>query len=183
MKIAVKILYVTLTVFFLFYLALETSPFPNPPNDVYQSGEPADVESYYRRGYYTDLTRGEVLSYYKNIYGTNILGYKLPTYRLNYPPEESQTIIRDQTRSTFLEEIVQPFRESVFVNGFEPSLDKDKIIINGYHWKEKIIVKQFPSNRILRVIVGFVSMILVYFVAINLTQSTSSIYEILNKKK
>lgn len=77
----------------------------------------------------------------------------LPTYRLNYPPEEAQTIIRDQTRSTFLEEIVHPFRESIYINGFEPKDPKDAVIIEGRHFRQKIIVRFVPSPPIVRVAV------------------------------
>lgn len=44
----------------------------------------------------------------------------IPPLRLNYPPEFAFTAIKDQTQSTYLEELVYPLRDSLFVNGFEP---------------------------------------------------------------
>ena len=78
----------------------------------------------------------------------------MPAFRLNYPPEEARTIIRDQTRSTFLEEIVHPLRESVFINGFEPKDPKDAIEIAGRSWRQKIIVRYVPSRLWLRLVLG-----------------------------
>jgi hypothetical protein len=89
-----------------------------------------------------------------------LFGLSLPTYRLNYPPEEAQTIIRDQTRSTYLEEVVHPFRESIFVNGFEPKSQKDAIIIQDKKWEQKIIVKQVESNFLVRTFIGFLTLLI-----------------------
>jgi hypothetical protein len=94
-----------------------------------------------------------------------ILGIFLPSYRLNYPPEEAHTIIRDQTRSTFLEEIVHPFRESVYVNGFKPALEKDAIYIDGRDWYQKITVRFVPSNILARVAVVVLALVLVAIVS------------------
>src|SRR3989344_9066600 len=88
-----------------YYVSLPNPELPDiPPNSV-QSNQPADVETPLRRGYYTNLSREEVIEFYKNEFNKK---NKLYTLRLNYPPEESQTIIRDQTRSTYLEELVHP---------------------------------------------------------------------------
>jgi len=89
----------------------------------------------------------------------------LPSYRLNYPPEEAHMIIRDQTRSTFLEEIVHPFRESVYINGFKPALEKDAIFIEGKDWYQKITVRFVPSNTLTRVIVAGLALVLVVIVS------------------
>jgi len=78
-------------------------------------------------------------------------------YRLNYPPEEAKTLIRDQTRSTFLEEIVHPLRESLYINGFDPKDPKDAIEIEGKPWRQKIIVRYVPSNTLTRVLVVVLS--------------------------
>jgi hypothetical protein len=97
--------------------------------------------------------------YYQQFSRSEKLNIPLITYKLNYPPEEAQTIIRDQTRSTFLEEIVHPLRESVFVNGFEPTEDKDLIRVNGKLWRQKIIIRYYPSNIFIRVVVGLLASI------------------------
>ena len=137
---------------FLGYLLLPNYNFPIPPPNSLQSNEPADTETPFRRAYFTDYTREQVLSWYENQFKrSTFLNIPLPTYRLNYPPEDSATIIRDQTRSTFLEEIVHPFRESIYVNGFEPTSRKDTIIIQGRQFKEKIIIKYVPSSIWIRI--------------------------------
>lgn len=142
-----KTLFILFSLVFFIYLSLPNFGFPNPPPGSLQSGEPADTETPLRRAYFTDFTRSEVLSWYKNqMQRSSLFGLPLPTYLLNYPPEDAQTIIRDQTRSTFLEEIVHPMRESVYVNGFEPTSPKDAVVINGINFRQKIIVKIVPSS-------------------------------------
>ncbi len=152
----VKVLYILFSLTLLFYVALPNFEFPKPPPGSVQSDEPADTETPLRRAYFTDYTRAQVLEWYENQFRrSSFASIPLPTYLLNYPPEESQTIIRDQTRSTFLQEIVHPFRETVFVNGFEPALndDKNRIVINGTHWRQKIIIRFVPTNTVLRFVI------------------------------
>lgn len=144
----------------LFYILPKSPDFPNPPAGSVQSIEPADSESLYRRAYFTNLNREEVINYYKKEFN---YGFNVYTPRLNYPPEESATIIRDQTRSTYLEEIVHPFRESIYINGFEPKSEKDTIIIDKVKWNQKIIVRYVPSPVWVRVVVLMSSMFSGYF--------------------
>jgi len=94
--------------------------------------------------------------YFSEFEKDSLLNIYLPTYRLNYPPEEAYEKIRDQTRSTFLEEIVHPFRESLYINGFEPKEEKDTIFIDGRIWRQKITVVFVPSNLLVRFLVGIV---------------------------
>lgn len=163
MKTFFKILFAVFSLVFIFYLLLPAPSFPEPPPDTLQSNEPADLEDPLRRGYFTDLSRQEVLEHYQKEFNKSPFGnLGLPTYRLNYPPEEAQTKIRDQTRSTFLEEIVHPFRESLFINGFEPKLDKDVILIEDKIWRQKIIVKYVQSKTLIRAIAGMATLVLVY---------------------
>lgn len=138
-----KIIFCIISLFLIYYAYLPNPGFPTPPPDSVQSAEPADIENINRRAYFTNLTREEVISHYKKEFNK---GFPVYTPRLNYPPEESATIIRDQTMSTFLEEIVHPLRESIYINGFEPKSEKDTIIIDGRHWRQKIIVKYSPSQ-------------------------------------
>ena len=164
MKLLIRLTYVTIALLFISYLALPNSEFPDPPRGAVQSLEPADSETPLRRAYFTDLSRSEVISHYQSEFVTDIFGNKLANYRLNYPPEEAYGLIRDQTRSTYLEEVIYPLRESVFVNGFEPSSAKDEIIIEGVRYNQKITVRHYPSNRASRVIVGIVVSIIFYVV-------------------
>lgn len=132
----------------LVYVSLPGGNFPEALPDSLQSAEPADSETPLRRAYFTNLTREEVIKHYRDQFGKGFF-----TLRLNYPPEESQTIIRQQTKSTFLEEISRPLRESFFINGFEPKDPKDAIFIDNRPWRQKIIVRYIPSSPLLRVLV------------------------------
>lgn len=140
-----KAIYFILSLLFLFYIALPTPAFPEPLDDALRSKEPADLETPLRKGYFTNATREEVMLHYKNQFKWG--------YRLNYPPEESQTIIRDQTHSTFLEEIVHPFRESIYISGYEPKDINMGLTVEGLSWRQKVIVKYVPSSLIIRIIV------------------------------
>ena len=161
MKKVLIFIYMVFSLTVLFYVSLPDYDFPKPIPGSIQSKEPADTESPLRKAYFTNHTRAEVLEWYKSQFDYSTFGnIKLPTYLLNYPPEESQSIIRDQTRSTFLQEIVHPFRETVFINGYEPAAgdDKNKIIIDGTKWRQKIIVKYVPSSLILRFLMSLLTL-------------------------
>ena len=156
MKKSLRIIIVLIFSVLFIYTLIPNPKFPNPPEGALQSKEPGDSEDLsIRRAYFTNLTREEVMKHYQN---------EFKGYRLNYPPEEAATIIRDQTRSTFLEEIVHPFRESFYVNGFEPKNAKDAIEIEGLPWRQKITVKYVQSDLIFRsfviLLTGFVSFLL-----------------------
>lgn len=165
MKRYVKIVYIILSIIFLFYLLLPNPTFPEQLPNSLQSEEPADTETDLRRAYFTNSTRSEVMAHYKKqLQHSAFMNLPLPTYRLNYPPEEAQVLIRDQTRSTFLEEVVHPFRESFFINGFKPKEEKDAIFIGGKAWRQKIIVRFVPSNRIFRITIAVSVLLLTWFI-------------------
>lgn len=167
-----KIFFALVCLVILPYLLLPNFDFPKPPPDSLQSHEPADSETPLRRAYFTNYTRVEILSWYENqMTHSNFLGILLPTYRLNYPPEDARTVIRTQTRSTFLEEIVHPMRESVYVNGFEPKDPKDDINIEGRHWRQKIIIRFIPSSLAVRLGV-FAGIIFFTIVIVNAWKET-----------
>lgn len=135
---------------FVVYLLLPSPRFPKQPADSVQSLEEADTESPFRRAYFTNYTRDWIVEHYQNQFMT-LLGVPLPTYRLNYPPEDAFQLIRDQTRSTYLEEIIHPFRESIFINGFVPTLAKDAIGYRGVRYYQKITIRYTPSSPFIRV--------------------------------
>ena len=160
-----------LTIFFaifciagILYLALPGYSFPVPPPDSIKSEEPADLESPLRRGYFTNYSRAEVLAWYKKQFDYSpLLNIKLPTLLLNYPPEYAQTIIRDQTGSTYLQEFTHPFRESLYINGFETPESNLQLLfyVDGKFWYQKIIIRQVPSNVFIREGIFIVSMVMV----------------------
>jgi hypothetical protein len=154
MKLLFKIVYLVLVILLCVYLIPASPPFPDPPDGAKQSFEPADTETPLRRAYFTNFTRDEVVGHYKRELKD------LPTLRLNYPPEEAQTIIRDQTRSSYLEELARPLRESIYINGFVPKEQKDAILIEGVSYYQKITVRYVPSDTLIRVVYAlFVSII------------------------
>jgi hypothetical protein len=146
-----KFLYLLLILFGLLFFIYLIKPapfdFPTPPPDAKQSMEDADIESPLRRAYFTNYTREQVIAHYKNQFRMQAL-----TLRLNYPPEDAQTIIRDQTRSYYLEELTHPFRESLYINGFTPQVAKDDIWYKGVHYEAKITIKYVPSSLVIRII-------------------------------
>ena len=161
-RLIVLLISISLTVILFVYVFPNSQSFPNPPSDSVQSKEPADTENPLRRAYFTNLNRQEVINHYKKEF--NSFSFIFYTPRLNYPPEESATIIRDQTRSTYLEEIVHPLRESLYINGFEPKSEKDTIIIEGKRWNQKIIVRYVPSSFSTRLVVTFLFGVSFYLV-------------------
>ena len=165
MRIIFKLLYLLFAVFFLVYLSIPNRLFPQESQYSKRSTEPADVEDENRRGFYNTEDRETVVNYYRDKFGkVNIFGYgiNLPSLRLNYPPEESQTIIRDQTRSTYLEEIVHPLRQSIYISSFEPKYDKDRIVVDGTEYKQKLIIKMIDSNPIIRLFIGCLILLSIY---------------------
>ncbi len=183
MKSIVKIVYILISFVFLTYLLLPQPQFPPPPPNSLQSNEPADTETPLRRAYYSDLDRASVLKHYQD-YMQKLGPFDLHflTFRLNYPPEEAQILIRDQTRSTFLEEIVHPMRESLFVNGFEPKHAKDAIYINGKKWNQKVTVKMVYSNLLIRFLLGVITILFIPVLIQNFTMSVVSLYKEIKKK-
>ena len=141
-----KSLILTVTLASAVYLLWPTPGFPPPPAGVLVSIEPADTETVYRRAYYTHLTRDEIISYYKSV-------WSWPFIRLITPPEDAQTVIRDQTRSSWLEEFVHPLKDSLYVNGFYPTKPTEQINIDSVHWEGKITLHYFPSHPITRLMV------------------------------
>lgn len=154
----------------LTYIIPKSPDFPKPPPDFIQSFEPADVETTFRRGYYTNLSRDEVINHYKKEFNRE---FNIYTPKLNYPPEDAPLLIRDQTKSTFLEEIVHPLRESIYINGFEPKSEEYAQYYKGIRYNQKIIVRYVPSAVLTRVIILLLSSIAGYFL----------ILEYLNAKK
>ena len=157
MKLTFKIIYFFLVVGLLVYVSLPSPEFPAAPLAATQSHEPADSETPLGRAYFTDLNRDQIMAHYKS----QFVGY--PTLRLNYPPEEAQTLIRDQTRSSYLEELVHPLRESLYVTGFIPKVRKDAVVIEGREYYQKITVRYVPSKVFVRLIYVLLFSALGYF--------------------
>jgi hypothetical protein len=133
--------YIFALIFFLGvgYFIFPRPGFISPPPNSLISNEPADTETQFRKAYFTNLSREEVLSYYKS-------NFKFPFLRLNHPPEDSLTLIRDQTKSSWMEELVHPLIDNLYINGFYPTKPTEQININGVHYQAKITVRYVPSS-------------------------------------
>lgn len=152
------------------YLAFPSPPFPIPPPDSVQSLEDADTETPFRRAYFTNFSREETRAHYQQSLSNDFL-IPFPSYIVSYPPEDAQTLIRDQTRSVNLSEIIRPLRESLFVNFFEAQTPKDEIRYKGVLYERKITVRYVPSSLYLRVAVFLGSYILFLILATSLWRS------------
>lgn len=142
------------------YLVIPSPAFPTPPPGSLRSDEPGDMESVYRRAYFTNLSRTELLDYYSKQFSGG-----LPQFLLNYPPEDAFSLIRDQTKSSWLQEIVHVGRESLYINGFFPTKPTEQININGVHYINKITVRYVPSHPVSRLTVLGLSAICIYLLA------------------
>lgn len=110
--------------------------------------------------YFSNQYRNFVIPFYVKQYKDQTIIPFLPL-RLNYPPEFAFTTVKDQTQSTYLEELVYPLRDSLFVNGLEP-FDKDgqaryggatKFMEHGKSFETKVTLRYYPSSVLIRIIV------------------------------
>ncbi len=75
--------------------------------------------------FYTNLSRRESIDFFEKAFSqSSFLNLPLPTFRLNHPPEYARATIRETLRSNFYEELIHPFRESLFISGWIPSEDE-----------------------------------------------------------
>ncbi|MFH1561639.1 MAG: hypothetical protein ABID04_03620 [Patescibacteria group bacterium] len=185
-----KKIYLALGLLLTIYLAL---PVPKmPPTDLpesLKSTDPGDtIQLSNVSAYFTDWDRHQVLSFYTDQaqYPGGI------TYRLNHPPEYARQIIRDTTQTYYLEEIVHPFKQSLFVNGFEwqndvftpvASRGQNAILVDGKTWSSKVTLRWFTSNLVSRVLVFWLAWFLFYLVLTNWTKEfKQSIYLLRTKQ-
>lgn len=151
------------SVLFLYYLCLPTLELPLPLPGSAKSREPADIALAYRPAYFTHLNRQQTMEYYSSHFSLVLFNnLRIRGYRLNYPPEDSSIWVRPHVYSSYLEEIVYPFRESLFINGFHPTLAKDAIWNDGVNYDEKIILKHVSSPLGIRLALGLLTLGLLF---------------------
>lgn len=169
-----KILISILLIFNFFALVYLTSPvpaLPDLPNSV-KSNLPGDtVQISNVSAYFTNMTRTEVINFYQAYYSG------LFRINLNHPPERSKEIFVNTMQSYYLEEFVLPFKESLYINGFEWENDvftksenrsKNKLIFNNKEYKAKITIRRFPTsipNRLIAFFateIGFITIVAVF---------------------
>lgn len=179
MQIFTRILFAFVGLTLLVYLVIPSPHFPKPPYDAVQSTELGDIEATsIKRAYFTNYSREEVLAHYqRKLLFLPWVHVPIPTYRLNYPPEDAFLLIRAHTRSTFLEEIVHPLRSFLFVNGFEPKDPKDEVWYRGIHYRQKITIKYKPSSPLTRLPIFVLSVLMLVVILKQLRESVAAIFK------
>lgn len=156
-------------IFFILGLVYVLAPSPQNINDIpaipnsVKSDEPGDTyQNPNIAAYHSDWWREDVTNFYKQSFEqlNNIFGIALPAIKLNHPPEESFQYIRDQQRSTFLEQYIFPLRGSLFVNGYEPISKAGKrfdsisvpVEFKGEYFNSKTTIRFYPVALHTRII-------------------------------
>jgi len=142
-------------------------PLPNLPESIKSDlpGDTVQIENV--SAYFTNKDREEVISFYEKVFSTSRL-FNLPllTYRLNHPPEYAKDVWVDTQTSYYLEEVVHPLRESLFVNGFDWQNDvftrpnkrvKNKLIYKDKVWDVKVSLRWFTSSWLTRLAIFWLS--------------------------
>lgn len=152
------VLFCLFNILIVFYLIKPLPKISDLINSV-KSDEPGDtVQLKNVSAFYTNMTRAEVINFYKKYYNGSF------RIILNHPPEKSKEVIKDTIQSYYLEEFVLPFKESLFINGFEWENDvftkPEKRIVNKLLFKEKeykakITIKTIPTSIPKRLIAFF----------------------------
>jgi len=156
-----KIIYSLLIVFNLLSLIYLLSPVPKLKDldNAVKSELPGDtVQLKNVSGYFTNLSRTEVINFYKANYNGPF------RILLNHPPEKAKEIIRDTVQSYYFEEFVLPLKESIFINGYDWQNDvftkpekriANKLLYKGIEYQSKITIKIYPTAIWQRLVVFF----------------------------
>lgn len=118
--------------------------------------------------YFSNNFRELAVPYYLSNYQNNT-HLPFPPLRLNRPPEYSWIAIKKHTDSTYIEELVYPLRDSLYVNGYEPFYSdgtpkfwgSTKFTAGTQDYYTKTTLRFYPSKLIIRILVwlGIVSSI------------------------
>lgn len=120
--------------------------------------------------YFSNNFRDFTVPFYLRNY-QNLTKLPFPPLRLNYPPEFSWTAIKKHTDSTYLEELVYPLRDSIYINGFEPFYENGepkywgavKFEVGGNIWFTKTTLRFYPSPLWARIVTWFGILLSIYF--------------------
>jgi|CXWL01.1.fsa_nt_gi hypothetical protein len=164
-----------------------TRPDPALPilADSARSDEPGDtVQHPDQAAYYTHRdNRGQILSELQKRFDLKDSWTSLISYRLNYRPEEVGELVRDQLRSYYLEEVVHPLRESLFINVFDPAkspmIDDEKreqarMYLHGQFYPIKVTLRPVYSEVWGRLLIWTLIFPGAYAVYLSLKQSLKS---------
>ena len=123
-------------------------------------------------GYFSENYREFVVPFYSSVYQEQTK-LPFPPLRLNHPPEYSWTVIKKHTDSTYIEELIYPLRDSLYVNGFEPFYPdgnpkfwgSSKFDIDGQSFYTKTTLRFYPSKTATRILVWFGVVASIYLLA------------------
>lgn len=147
-----KIFISGIILFNLLFVAYLLAPVPELPplTDSVRSDLPGDtVQLQNVSAYFTNLSRTEVMTFYRANYNAPFRKF------LNHPPEKARDLIVDTIQTYYLEEIIFPFKQSVFVNGYDWQNDvftkpekriANKLIFKDVEYQSKITLKVYPTT-------------------------------------
>lgn len=172
-----KILTIWLVLGLIFTLYLIIPEPQLPPKDLPDSPK-SDLNDDTRHmenviAYYTNKYRAEVMPYYQDqMNNSPFLNLPLPNITINHPPEYAETVFFDTKQSYYLEEIVHPFKSSLFVNGYEwendvftPQSSRKQYVqkFEGVTYNSKVTLKWVNSNLLIRVAIFWTAWTILLF--------------------
>ncbi len=168
MKKTIYIFYAVVSAGLALYMLMPSqnaiSEFPSLPNSIKSSLEGDTTQIPNVVAYFSNNYRSLSVNYFARNY---MMGTFFPfePLRFNYPPEFAFAAIKDQTQSTYLEELTYPLRDSLFINGLEPfdEITKEKrfaaasdlVADDGNTYETKVTLRYYPSKLWVRVSVWF----------------------------
>lgn len=173
MRKVLLILFITGSLIFLLYLVFpgpeSVYVFPDLPEASRSTLSGDTVELPNIKAYFSDNYRSSAVPFYQESY-LGFTQFPFKPLRLNYPPEFAFTAIKDQTQSTYLEELTYPLRDSLFINGLEP-LDESgeprylgaiPFEIEEAEYATKVTLRYYPSSIWSRLIMWLGIVVSVY---------------------
>lgn len=169
-------LYIIFSIILLIYMLwpgpTKISDFKALPQSLKSTLEGDTIQIPNVSAYFSDNFREFVVPFYSRDY-QGLSHFPFPPLKLNHPPEYSWSVIKKHTDGTYLEELVYPLRDSIYVNGFEPfdtSLQPkwwgaSKFEVDGHSWYTKTTLRFYPSPLWVRLITWFgitLSIFLIY---------------------
>ena len=163
----------------IYYLTRPAPGLPSLDNST-RSDEPGDTTQHPdQAAYYTDRdNRPDVLGELQKKF--DLSSFFQLSYRLNYRPEEVGELVRDQLRSYYLEEVVHPLRESLFINVFDPAKspmiddekrEQAKMYLHGRFYPLKVTMRPVYSEVWGRLLVWTLIFPSIYGVYLTLSKS------------
>lgn len=151
---------VLLLIYFAWPSPLKITEFKDLPNSIKSSldGDVWQVPNV--AGYFSNSFREEIIPHYIKLY-KGLVNLPFLPIKLNHPPEFAFIAIKKHTDSTYLEELVYPMRDSLYINGMEPFYSdgqpkywgSTKFSVDGKEWYTKTTVRYYSSPLWARLIV------------------------------